>query len=235
MEDYAECVAEKCSGVQFCVNCGMIDHVASQCMEKSVSDDLAFNRWTEAEVARIITAETTHSSEDDPVLVLRPADLPILSLPLTVTCGDKQVQTSIEPTSFDPQKRTRISVHLVLAAERKQRPKQTLRELWIELAAKANCKEVNVRRPEEWCGEGESKTLSSYAPVPVNATLDGVDMRFDACVVMDLFPPGICLGPQKLKCYNINRQEPTGEARKYERDSLVVSFIMPEAASIPLR
>ena len=92
-----------------------------------------------------------------------------------------------------------------------------------------------MRQPEEWCGEGESKTLSSDAPVPVNATLGGVDMRFDACVVMHLFLLGICLGPQELKCYNINRQEPTGEARTDERALLIVSFIMPEVAPIPLR
>ena len=69
----------------------------------------------------------------------------------------------------------------------------------------------------------------------MEATLDGVDMRIDACVVMDLFPPGICLGSQELKCYNINRQEPTGEARIDERASLVVSFIKPDTAPIPLR
>ena len=52
---------------------------------------------------------------------------------------------------------------------------------------------------------------------------------------MDLFPPGVCLGPQELKCYNINRHEPTGEARIDENASLVVSFMIPEAAPIPLR
>ena len=83
--------------------------------------------------------------------------------------------------------------------------------------------------------EGELKILSSYAPVPGNATLDSVDMRFDACVVMDMFPPGRCPGPQELKCYNINRQEPTGEAHIDDRASLVVSIVKPEAAPIPLR
>ena len=59
-------------------------------------------------------------------------------------------------------------------------------------------------------------------------------MRFDACVVMDMFPSGICLGPQELKCYNISRQKPTGEARIDERASLVVSFVIPAASHIPL-
>ena len=80
--------------------------------------------------------------------------------------------------------------------------------MWLELAANPNFTRIDVKRPKEWYEEGESKTMSSYAPVPVSATLDGVDMRFDACVVMD-----ICLGPQELKCYLFSRQEPTGEAR----------------------
>ena len=192
MENYAECVAEQCSGVQYCVNCGTTDHVASQCVENPVSDDQAFNHWAEAEAAGT-TTQAGLTAEDDQVLVLRPADPPTSSPLLTVTCGDKQVQTSMEPTLFDPQCRTLISVHLVLTAERKRRPSLTLRELWLELAANPNCKEIDVKRPEEWCGERKSKTLSSYAPILVDATLDGVDMRFDACVVLDLLPPGICL------------------------------------------
>ena len=58
---------------------------------------------------------------------------------------------------------------------------------------------------------------------------------FEACAVVDVFPPGICLGAQELKCFNINHQEPTGEARRDERASLVVSFVVPQAAPIPLR
>ena len=69
----------------------------------------------------------------------------------------------------------------------------------------------------------------------MNAALDGADMRFEACVVMDIVPHGICLGPQELKCYNINRQEPTGEVRIDERASLVVSIVVLDAAHIPLR
>ena len=65
--------------------------------------------------------------------------------------------------------------------------------------------------------------------------MDGVDVKFEACVVVDVFPPGLCLGPRELKCYNINHQEPTGEARIDERASLDVSFVVPHAAPIPLR
>ena len=65
--------------------------------------------------------------------------------------------------------------------------------------------------------------------------MDSVDVKFEACVVVDVFPPGLCLGPQELKCYNINHHDPTGEARIDERASLVVSFVVPHAAPIPLR
>ena len=116
---------------------------------------------------------------------LHPTEPPAFHTPLTITCGAKQVQTCLEPTTFDPQGRTLISIHLLLVAEQ-------------------------VRRP----------TLTP---------------TFEACVVVDVFPPGICLGPQELKCYNINHQEPTGEARFDERASLVVSSVVPHAAHIPLR
>ena len=65
--------------------------------------------------------------------------------------------------------------------------------------------------------------------------MDGVDVKFEARVVVDVFPPGICLGPQELKWYNFNHQEPTGEARIDERASLVISFVVPQAAPVPLR
>ena len=233
MEDYAEGVPGKCSGVQFCVNYGKVDRVASPCMENPVSDDIAFIRWAETEAAGIATQ--TMPAECDRVLVLRPAEPPAMTPTLNVTCGEKQVQTTGKPTTFDPLGRTLISVHLVLAAERKQRTNLTSREMWLELAAKLAYKQIDVSRPDEWCGEGDSKPLSSYAPVPLNATLEGVDIRFDACVIMDIIPPGICLGPQELKCYRINRYEPTCEARIDERASLVVSFVVSEAAPIHSR
>ena len=72
-------------------------------------------------------------------------------------------------------------------------------------------------------------------PVPLHANKDGVDMKFDASVVVDVFPQGVCLGPHELRCYSISKQEPTGEARIDERASLVVSFAVPDANRIPLR
>ena len=121
----------------------------------------------------------------------------------------------------------------MLAAEQLRRPTLTLAKLWVELSLLY--RRVELPRPKEWYAPGDSETLTTYSPVPICATMDGVDVKFEACVVVDVFPPGICLGPQELKCYNINHQESTGEARIDERASLVVSFVVPHAAPIPLR
>ena len=171
--------------------------------------------------------------EDDRVLMLHPAEPPAFHPPLIVTCGTKQIQTCLKPTTFNPQGRTLISIHLMLAAEQVRRPTLTLAKLWVELSVLYN--RMELPRPKQWHVPGESETLTTYSPVPVCATMDGVDVKFEACVVVDVFPPGLCLGPQELKCYNINHQEPTGETRIDERASLVVSFVVPHAAPIPLR
>ena len=121
----------------------------------------------------------------------------------------------------------------MLAAEQMRRPTLTLAKLWVELSLLY--RRVELPRPKEWYASGESETLTTYSPVPICATMDGVDVKVESCVVVDVFPPGICLDPQELKCYNINHQEPTGEARIDERASLVVSFVVPHAAPFPLR
>ena len=195
------------------------------------TDELAYNQWAEVESAGV--AAHTVPLEDDRVLMLHPTEPPAFHTPLTITCGAKQVQTCLEPTTFDPQGRTLISIHLLLAAEQVRRPTLTLAKLWFELSILYT--RVELPRPKEWYVPGESETLTTYSPVPVGATMDGVDVKFEACVVVDVFPPGICLGPQELKCYNINHQEPTGEARIDERASLVVSFVVPRVGGHWLR
>ena len=234
-EDTTDGILEGYPGIYQCTNCGVFDHAGVQCGEHSQTqkpnDEFAYNRWAEVESAGV--AAHTVPLEDDRVLMLHPAQPPAFHTPLTFTCGAKQVQTCLEPTTFDPQGRTLISIHLLLAAEQVRRPTLTLAKLWVELSILYT--RVELPRPKEWYAPGESKTLTTYSPVPVCATMDGVDVKFEACVVVDVFPPGLCLGPQELKCYNINHQEPTGEARIDERASLVVSFVLPHAAPIPLR
>ena len=227
-------ILEGYPGIRQCSNCGIFDHADAQCGEHSnspkPSDEIAYNRW--AEVGSAGVAAHTVALEDDRVLMLHPAEPPAFYTPLTITCGAKQVQTCLEPTTFDPQGRTLISIHLMLAAEQLRRPTLTLAKLWVELSLLY--RRVELPRPNEWYVPGDSETLTTYSPVPICATMDGVDVTFEACVVVDVFPPGICLGPQELKCYNINHQDSTGEARIDERASLV-SFVVPHAAPIPLR
>ena len=234
-EDTTDGILEGYHGIYQCTNCGVFDHAGVQCGEHSQAqkpnDEFAYNRWAEVESAGV--AAHTVPLEDDRVLMLHPAQPPAFHTPLTFTCGAKQVQTCLEPTTFDPQGRTLISINLLLAAEQVRRPTLTLAKLWVELSILYT--RVELPRPKEWYAPGESKTLTTYSPVPVCATMDGVDVKFEACVVVDVFPPGLCLGPQELKCYNVNHQEPTGEARIDERASLVVSFVVPHAAPIPLR
>ena len=234
-EDVTDGVLESYPSIHQCAHCGVYDHVDVPCGEHSQAprpnDDLAYNRWAEVESAGV--AAHTVPLEDDRVLMLHPAEPPAFHPPLIVTCGTKQIQTCLEPTTFDPQGRTLISIHLMLAAEQVRRPTLTLAKLWVELSVLY--KRMELPRPKQWHVPGESETLTTFSPVPVCATMDGVDVKFEACVVVDVFPPGLCLGPQELKCYNINHQEPTGEARIDERASLVVSFVVPHAAPIPLR
>ena len=99
----------------------------------------------------------------------------------------------------------------MLAAEQLRRPTLILAKLWVELSLLN--KRVELPRPKEWFAPGDSDTLTTYSPVPICATMDGVDVKIEACVVVDVFPPGICLGPQELKCFNISRQVAHSVAR----------------------
>ena len=111
----------------------------------------------------------------------------------------------------------------------------TLEKLKLELASNPAVKKISVPLPKEWYTEGEASTCTAYTPVPVHANIDGVDMKFDASVVVDVFSRGVCLGPRELRCYSFSKQDPTGEAHIDERASLVVSFAVPNANPIPLR
>ena len=165
------------------------------------------------------------------MLLLRPTDQHTVNAPLTVTWGTKQVQTSLESTIFDPSGRTILSVHLMLASEQQIRPDLTLEKLKLELASNPAVKKISLLLLNEWYTKGEASTCTAYTPVPVHANKDGVDMKFDANMVVDVFRQGVCLGPHELRCYSISKQEPTGD----ERASLVVSFAVPNANPIPLR
>ena len=122
----------------------------------------------------------------------------------------------------------------MFAAEQQRRQTLTLAKLCAELAIWY--KRAEIMRPKEWyAAPGDWDTLTTYSPVPICAIMDGVDVKLEAWVVVDVFRPGVCLGPQEVKCYNISGQEPTGEAGIDERASLVVSFMVPHVPPSPLR
>ena len=134
---------------------------------------------------------------------------------------------------------TLISIHLLLSAEQKTRPELTLAQLKEELCR--NAKYTIAARPLPHCTrEDETKLtpiqkVKTISPVPVVINVDGVDMKFDAIVVVEgYFPQGLYLGRQELRCYNIGVQDTQGEARIDERASLVVAFGSNLQEPIPL-
>ena len=98
-------VASECTGPLFCLNYGMAEHSASQCQNTAVQEDLAYSLWA----AQPKTSHTT--SDNEMVLMLRPAEAAHVATPLTITCGKIQMQSSPEPTTFDPSGRTIMSIH----------------------------------------------------------------------------------------------------------------------------
>ena len=185
-EDVTDGVLENYPGIRQCAHCGIFDHVDSPCTGNLVipNEELASNRWAEVESTGV--AAKTVPLENDRVLMLHPAEPPAFYTPLTITCGAKQVQTCLEPTTFDPQGRTLISIHLMLAAEQLRRPTFTLAKLSVELSLLY--KRVELPCPKEWYVTGDSDTLTTYSPVPICATMDSIDVMFEACVVGNVFP-----------------------------------------------
>ena len=117
---WEDTVASECTGAVFCVNCGMTEHSASQCQNTAVQEDMAFSLWAEL-------PQTSHATRDNEmVLMLRPAEAAHVATPLTITCETIQMQTSLEPTSFDPSGRTIMSICLLLAIEHQQRHDLTI-------------------------------------------------------------------------------------------------------------
>ena len=73
--------------------------VVENCPKSSFQSDAFGPR---AEVKEKADAAHTAPTDCSRVLMLRPADQTLVNAPLTVICGTKQVQTSLESTTFDP-------------------------------------------------------------------------------------------------------------------------------------
>ena len=91
----------------------------------------------------------------------------------------------------------RVFLHLKLASEQQLRPDLTLQKWKLELPSCPAFKRISLPLPKEWYTEGEVSTCTAYSPVPVHANIDGMDMKFDASVVLDVFSQGVCLGPHE--------------------------------------
>ena len=155
------------------------------------------------------------------------------SRPVVVTFGEKQILTTLEAPVPDCTE-TLISIHLLLSAEQKARPNLTLAQLKEELCRRTSRPLPHFTRNDETklAPIQKDKTI---APVPKEITVDGVDMRFDAIVVLEgHFPQSLYLGRLELRCYNIGVQDAQGEAQIDERTSLVVAFGTTLQKPIPL-
>ena len=176
--------------------------------------------------------------QDDQVRVISIAEAGGPSRPVVVTCGEKQVLTTLGAPAPNCTE-TLISIHLLLSAEQKSRPALTLAQLKEELCR--NVKYTIAARPllhftrEDQTKLAPIEKIKTISPVPVAINVDGIDMKFDAIVVLDgHFPHGLYLGRQELRCYIIGVQDTQGEALFDERASLVVAFGTTLQEPIPL-
>ena len=219
----------------FCVNCGHVGHVASDCMTPH-------NVATEEQVKAAWYAPVANSSDfcdsEDQIRVISTSEDGGPSRPVVVTCGEKQILMTLEAPAPDCTG-TLISIHLLLSAEQKARPNLTLAQLKEGLCRNTSLT-IASRPLPHFTRNDETKlaqiqTVKTIAPVPVAITVDGVDMRFDAIVVLEgHFPQVLYLGRQELRCYSIGVQDAQGEAQIDERASLVIAFGTPLQKPIPL-
>ena len=210
-------------------------NTASKCMVPG-------NAATEEQVKAAWYAPVANSADnintDDQIRVISTSEEGGPSRPVVVTCGEKQILTTLEAPAPDCTE-TLISIHLLLSAEQKARPNLTLAQLKEELCRNTSLT-IASRPLPHFTRDDDTKLaqihkVKTIAPVPIAITIDGVDMKFDAIVVLEgHFPQGLYLGRQELRCYNIGVQDAHGEAQIDERASLVVAFGTPLQKPIPL-
>ena len=210
-------------------------NTASECMVPG-------NAATEEQVKAAWYAPVANSADiidtDDQIRVISISEEGGPSRPVVVTCGEKQILTTLEAPAPDCTE-TLISIHLLLSAEQKARPNLTLAQLKEELCRNTSLT-IAARPLPHFTRDDETMLaqihkVKTIAPVPIAITVDGVDMKFDAIVVLEgHFPQGLYLGTQELRCYNIGVQDAQGEAQIDERASLVVAFGTTLQKPIPL-
>ena len=211
--------------VAFCVYCGRTGHVASECI---MPDTIRQEEQVKTTWYAPVSSQMESVDSGDQIRVIPVAEAGGPSRPVSVTCGKKQVLTTFEASAPDCTE-TLISIHLMLSAEQQHCPDLTLAQLKEALCR--NTKYKSASRPLfHFLREVEKKLVTvqkfeTVFPVPVAINVDGVDVKFDAIVVLEgLFPQGLYLGRQELKCYIIGVQDATGEARIDERALLAITF-----------
>ena len=204
--------------VAFCINCGRIELSASECMAPEHS------RQKEQIRAACYASPTNQFdgvTHDDQIQVISVAEAGGHSRPIKIFCGEKQVLTTLEAPEPNCTESLN-SIHLLLSAEQKSRPELTLAQLKEELCG--NTKYTIAARPlPHFARQDETKLapvqkVKTISPVPVPINIDGVDMKFDAIVLLEgYYPQRLYLGRQELRCYNNGVQDVQGEARIDER------------------
>ena len=127
--------------VAFCVKCGCAEHSASECISPE------YPRQEEQIRAAWYAPHTNQfdgAPQNDQVRVISVAEAGGPSRPVVITCGEKQVLTTLEAPAPDCTE-TLISIHLLLSAEQKTRPELTLAQLKEELCR--NAKYTIAARP----------------------------------------------------------------------------------------
>ena len=115
--------------VAFCINFGHTEHSASKCMapEHSRQEEQIKAAWY-----ALPTNQFDGKAQDDQVRVISVAEAGGPSRPIVVTCGEKQVLTTLEAPAPNCTE-TLISIPLLLSAGQKSRPDLTLAQLKEEL------------------------------------------------------------------------------------------------------
>ena len=118
----------------FCINCGRAGHVASDCM---VSENAVTEEQVQAAWYAPVTSSADFANTEDQIRVISTSEEGGPSRSVVVTCGEKQILTTLEAPAPNCTE-TLISIHLLLSTEQKARPELRLAQLKEELCRNTN-------------------------------------------------------------------------------------------------
>ena len=153
------------------VYCNCTGHTASKCMvpEKAATEEQVKAAWYAP-----VTNAADIVDTDDQIRVISTSDEGGPSRPVVVTCGEKQILTTLEAPAPKCTE-TLISIHWLLSAEQNARPNLTLAQLKEEL-----CRNTSLRiasRPLPHLTRDDETKLAqiqkvrTIAPVPQQSRL----------------------------------------------------------------